>query len=126
MIAGTYLNEDACLILYYDSQLKYALFHRWTNQEYYSELKEDLENLQRLGISLASVTCDGKKAIINAVKKVYTTSYYSALYRPHSAFSKDLAYKETQNNGSKRSAIFNRIIASYYQCNRAKNVDDCF
>ena len=71
MIDGTYLNGDACLILYYDSRLKYALFHRWTNQEYYSELKEDLENLQRLGIVLSSVTCDGKKAIINAVKKVY-------------------------------------------------------
>ena len=71
LIDGTYFNGDACLVLYYDSRLKYALFHRWTNQEYYSELKEDLENLHRLGISLQSVTCDGKKAIINAVKKVY-------------------------------------------------------
>lgn len=71
MIDGTYLNGDACLILYYDSQLKYALFHRWTNQEYYRELKEDLENLRLLGVELASVTCDGKKAIINAIRKVY-------------------------------------------------------
>ena len=71
LIDGTYFNGDACLILYYDSKYKYAFFHRWTNQEYYSELKEDLANLQSIGITLQSVTCDGKKAIINAVKKVY-------------------------------------------------------
>jgi hypothetical protein len=71
MIDGTYMNGDACLILYYDSKLKYALFYRWTNQEYFTEIKEDLENLKLLGIDLQSVTCDGKKAIINAVRKVY-------------------------------------------------------
>ena len=71
MIDGTYFNGDACLILYYDSCLKYGLLHRWTNQEYFIEIREDLRNLKQLGITLQSVTCDGKKAIINAVKKVY-------------------------------------------------------
>lgn len=69
LVDGTYMNGDACLILYYDSQRKYALFHRWTNEEYYTEIKEDIENLVRLGIGIKSVTCDGKKAIINAVRK---------------------------------------------------------
>ncbi len=65
------MNGDACLILYYDSQRKYALFHRWTNQEYYSEIKEDVENLHCIGLDIQSVTCDGKKAIINAIRKIY-------------------------------------------------------
>lgn len=71
LIDGTYMNGDACLILYYDSQRKYALFHRWTNQEYYTEIKEDVENLRCIDLDIQSVTCDGKKAIINAVRKIY-------------------------------------------------------
>lgn len=71
LIDGTYFNGDACLVLYYDSVLKYGLFHRWTNQEYFTEIREDLRNLKQLDIHLQSVTCDGKKAIINAVRKVY-------------------------------------------------------
>lgn len=35
------------------------------------ELKEDLLILKSLGIEVTSVTCDGKKSIIRAVRKVY-------------------------------------------------------
>jgi len=35
------------------------------------ELKEDLQILKSIGIDVLSVTCDGKKSIIRAVRKVY-------------------------------------------------------
>ena len=71
IIDGTYFRKWLCLILYYDSALKYALFYRFTTGELYKELKEDLENLKKLGIEIAAVTCDGKQSIIKSVKKVY-------------------------------------------------------
>ena len=71
IIDGTYFRQGLCLILYYDSVLKYALFYRFTTGELYKELKEDLENLKKLGIEIAAVTCDGKRSIIKSVKKVY-------------------------------------------------------
>ncbi len=71
IIDGTYFTEGLCLILYYDSKLKYSLLYRFSSNEFYREIKEDLENLRKLGIDIAAVTCDGKKAILKAVEKVY-------------------------------------------------------
>ncbi len=71
IVDGTYFNEGLCLILYYDSELKYALLYRFSTNEFYTEIKENLENLKQLGIDVSAVTSDGKRAIINAVKKVY-------------------------------------------------------
>lgn len=71
IIDGTYFTEGLCLLIYYDSQLKYSLLYRFSTNEFYSEIKEDLENLKQLGIDIAAVTCDGKKSIIRAVQKVY-------------------------------------------------------
>lgn len=71
IIDGTYFTDEQCLVVYYDSQLKYSLFYRFSSNEFYREIKEDLENLRSLGIDITSVTCDGKKAIIRAVEKVY-------------------------------------------------------
>ena len=71
IIDGTYFTEGLCLIIYYDSQLKYSLLYRYSTNEFYSEIKEDLENLKNLGIDIAAVTCDGKKSIIRAVQKAY-------------------------------------------------------
>lgn len=34
-------------------------------------MKEDLENLKRLGVSVVSITCDGHKALLKAIKKVF-------------------------------------------------------
>jgi hypothetical protein len=74
IIDGTYFTEGLCLILYYDSKLKYSLFYRFSSNEFYKEIKEDLENLKQLGIDIAAVSCDGKRAIIRAVKKIYPTA----------------------------------------------------
>ena len=74
IIDGTYFTEELCLILYYDSKLRYSLLYRFSTSEFYRELKEDLENLKKLGIDIAAVTCDGRKAILRAVEKVYPSA----------------------------------------------------
>ena len=71
IIDGTYFSRTLCLILYYDSVRRYPLYFRYSSNEFYKELKEDLQILKSLGIEVASVTCDGKKSIIRAVRKVY-------------------------------------------------------
>lgn len=38
--------------------------------EHYEEIREDLENLKALNIQIDSVTCDGHRAILKAVRKV--------------------------------------------------------
>jgi hypothetical protein len=74
IIDGTYFTEGLCLIIYYDSKLKYSLLYRFSSNEFYKEIKEDLNNLKKLGIDIASVTCDGKKSIIRAVEKIYPST----------------------------------------------------
>ncbi len=71
IIDGTYFGRTLCLILYYDSANRYALYFRYSTNEFYKELKEDLLRLKSLRVEVESVTCDGKKSIINAVRKVY-------------------------------------------------------
>ena len=71
LIDGTYFNNGLCLILYYDYDIQYVQLYRETNKEKYKEIKEDLENLRKLGVEVYSVTCDGHLAILKAVMKVY-------------------------------------------------------
>lgn len=71
LIDGTYFSNGICLVLYYDSDLQYVQLFRTTNKEKYKEIKEDLENLKKLGVQVYSVTSDGHTAILKAVKKVY-------------------------------------------------------
>jgi len=59
------------LILYYDYDIQYVQLYRETNKEKLKEIKEDLQNLKRLGVDVYSVTCDGHSAILKAVAKVY-------------------------------------------------------
>ena len=71
LIDGSYFPNGLCLILYYDHNLRYVQLYRETNQEKYTEIKEDLQNLKKLGIDVYSVTCDGHKAILKSIKKVF-------------------------------------------------------
>lgn len=71
LIDGTYFSNGLCLMLYYDCDLQYVQLYRHTNKEKYREIKEDLENLKLLGVSVYSVTCDGHKSILKSVQKVY-------------------------------------------------------
>ena len=68
LIDGTYFSNDICLIVYRDNEIKFTQLYRITNGEHYEEIREDLENLLSLGIHIASITCDGHRAILKAVK----------------------------------------------------------
>ena len=71
LIDGTYFPNDLCLVLYYDHSLDYVQLYRHTDQEKYIQIKEDLQNLKNIGVDVYSVTCDGHKAILKAITKVY-------------------------------------------------------
>ncbi len=69
LIDGTYFPNKVCLVVYRDSNVKSTLFYRVTDGEWEDELIEDLTNILSLGITIESVTCDGGRNIIKAVKK---------------------------------------------------------
>jgi transposase-like protein len=71
IIDSTYFKGDLCLMLYYDFDLKYCQMYRFGKKEVFSEIKEDLENLKTLGVSIKSITSDGHPAILKAVRVVY-------------------------------------------------------
>lgn len=66
---ATYFSGDLCLILYYDKDIKYCQFYRFTSSELYVEIREDLANIKKLGIGIISITCDGHSSILKAIKK---------------------------------------------------------
>jgi hypothetical protein len=69
LIDGTYFTNKICLVLYRDNRIKATLFYRLTDGEWEEELREDLENIMRLGVEIESVTCDGLSNILKAVRK---------------------------------------------------------
>lgn len=60
--------EQFCLICYQDNHDGYTQLIRFTDSENYQEIKEDLENLIKLGLQIESITTDGHKSIIKAIK----------------------------------------------------------
>ena len=70
LIDGTYFSKDLCLILYRDNTIKFTQLYRFSDGERYEELKEDLENLLLLGVQIESITCDGHRALLRAIRKV--------------------------------------------------------
>lgn len=69
LIDGTWFPNKVCLVLYRDENIKTTLFYRVTDDEWEDEIVEDLLNLQSAGIEIESVTSDGGRNIIKAVKK---------------------------------------------------------
>lgn len=67
-IDATYF-EKFCLVCYQDDLDGYTQLIRFSQGEDYLEMKEDLENLIRLGIQIESITTDGHKSILKAIKK---------------------------------------------------------
>jgi transposase-like protein len=53
--------------------ISYTQLFRFSEAERYEEIKEDLSNLLNLGLEIASITCDGHKATLKAIKKVMPT-----------------------------------------------------
>jgi AraC-like DNA-binding protein len=71
LIDGSYFPNGLCLILYYDHDIRYIQLYRHTDEERFTEIYEDLSNIKKLGVHVYSITCDGHKAILKAIKKAY-------------------------------------------------------
>ena len=67
-IDATYFTQF-CLVCYQDDFDGYTQLLRFTDGEHYEEIKEDLANLLKLGIQIESITTDGHKSILKAIKK---------------------------------------------------------
>ena len=68
-VDATYFKKF-CVVCYQDNLISYTQLFRFSDGERYEEIKEDLRNLLTLGLEIASITCDGHKATLKAVKKV--------------------------------------------------------
>ena len=60
--------EGFCLVCYQDHSDGFTQLIRFTDQERYEEIREDLDNLIRLGVRLESITTDGHKSILKAIR----------------------------------------------------------
>jgi len=58
-----------CLVCYQDHEDGYTQLIRFSNGEHFDEIKEDLSNLIKLGVKIESITTDGHKSILKAIKK---------------------------------------------------------
>lgn len=65
---ATYFKKF-CLLAYQDDWDGYTQLIRFSDGEHYTEIKEDLDNLIHLGVQLESITTDGHKSILKAIKK---------------------------------------------------------
>jgi hypothetical protein len=74
ILDGTYFSNDICLVVYRNSDVKCTQLYRLSDNERYEEIREDLENLKALNIQIESITCDGHRAILKAIRKVFKRS----------------------------------------------------
>ncbi len=68
-VDATYFKKF-CVMCYQDDMISYTQLFRFSDGERYEEIKEDVVNLLHLGLQIASITCDGHKATLKAIKKV--------------------------------------------------------
>ena len=61
--------EQFCMLCYQDHDDGYTQLIRFSEGEYFGEIKEDLDNLIKLGVQIESITTDGHKSILKAIKK---------------------------------------------------------
>lgn len=66
-IDATYF-EQFCMMCYQDHEDGYTQLIRFTDGEHYTEIKEDLDNLIKLGVQIESITTDGHKSILKAIR----------------------------------------------------------
>ena len=57
------------MVCYQDNKDGYTQLIRFSDGEHYQEIKEDIDNLIKLGVRLESITTDGHKSILKAIKK---------------------------------------------------------
>lgn len=74
LVDGTYFSKDICLVVYRDNDIKQTILYRITNDELTDEMIEDFRNLITVGFLIESITCDGHRAILKSIKKVFKKS----------------------------------------------------
>jgi hypothetical protein len=57
------------VVCYQDDEDGYTQLIRVTDGEHFTEIKEDLDNLIKLGVQIESITTDGHKGALKAIKK---------------------------------------------------------
>jgi len=67
-VDATYF-ERFCMLCYQDHTDGYTQLIRFTDGEHFTEIKEDLDNLIKLGLQIESITTDGHKSMLKAIKK---------------------------------------------------------
>lgn len=67
-IDATYF-ESFCVLCYQDNEDSYTQLIRFSDGEHFEEMKEDLDNLIKLGVQIESITTDGHKSALKAIKK---------------------------------------------------------
>jgi len=65
---ATYFKQF-CVVCYQDDEDGYTQLIRITDGEHFTEIKEDLDNLIKLGVQIESITTDGHKSALKAIKK---------------------------------------------------------
>ena len=65
---ATYFKQF-CVVCYQDDEDGYTQLIRISDGEHYLEIKEDLNNLIKLGIIIESITTDGHKSALKAIRK---------------------------------------------------------
>lgn len=70
MVDGTYF-KDFCQLNYFDNDLKYLQYFDIVSGENYIDYKLGLLALKKAGLNVVSITCDGHKSLLNAIKDVF-------------------------------------------------------
>jgi hypothetical protein len=120
LIDGTYFENGLCLILYYDYDIQYVQLFRETNQEKFREIKEDLLNLKKLGTQVYSVTCDGHKAILKAVVKIFPNAIVQRCVVHVRRQIKSYLGAKPQLDQAKELLYYNRQITRIYTLEQAQ------
>lgn len=71
VIDGTHFKNNFCILNYLDSNLKRLQYYRTVERENYYNYLTDLEYLKQVGIIPFSITSDGQKGLLKAVKDVF-------------------------------------------------------
>jgi len=70
VLDAAYFPNDICLVVYCIIHLRSTQLYKMINGAHFEEIVEDLQNLLNLGIKIKSITSDGDKSSIKAIKKI--------------------------------------------------------
>lgn len=70
LIDGRYFRRELYLILYQDNTIQFSQLFWFSDRKRSEELKENKENLLLLRVQFESITCDGHRALLMAIRKV--------------------------------------------------------